>query len=341
MYKISVIVPVYKKQEQLPLSLESLAAQTVFEGIQLILVDDGSPDDCGKICDEFASGHENTVVIHRENGGVSAARNSGLDAATGEYVGFVDADDTLAPDYFENLLCAAEKFGCDMAFGSMTLIWAGEKRPGKLWYKKDTVLDKAAVSGDFARHMLSDGSQNTACTKLIRRSVIENNGIRFPAGVKIGEDKRFVLQLLPHISSAVCTGEKGYFYLDVPTSAMHSGKKMQELLANEEEEIRLFTALGLDEKIVREEKAAFLFYELADFLQRSLIGGISNAYKAIRLNFKSDALMQAVDPGLAFVKKNNGKIYGMLASAFETRSKLKTLFVLLVQKAINERNSKR
>ncbi len=341
MKKLSVIIPVYKKQEQLPETLKSLAAQTVFDDIELILVDDGSPDGCGRICDEFAKQHKNTVVIHKENGGVSTARNAGLEAATGEYIGFIDADDTVAPDYFEKLLNAIEKNSCDMAFGAMTLIWAGEYRRGKMWYKKDTVLDRNDIINSFARRMLIDGSQNAVWSKLMRHDIIERKKIRFPVGIKIGEDKQFVLEFLKHCNSAVCTGDYGYFYLDVPSGAMHSNKKMLELLASYEDEVELFTELGLDEKTVREEKSAYLFYELADFLQRSLSCSLAQAKVTVKEHFENIELMAKIDTGLSFVKQNNGRIYSMLADAFAARSALKTICVLLLQKAINERGGRK
>ena len=113
MYSLSVIVPVYNAEKYLKKTLESLAAQTVADSMQIILVDDGSADSSPDICDEFASKHPDTVVIHRENGGVSAARNAGIKEAIGEYIGFVDADDTIAPDYYEKLLNAAKENDCD------------------------------------------------------------------------------------------------------------------------------------------------------------------------------------------------------------------------------------
>lgn len=341
MFKISVIVPVYKKQEQLPDALKSLAAQTVFEDIQLILVDDGSPDACGKICDEFARKNSNTVVIHKENGGVSSARNAGLDAATGEYIGFVDADDTVSPDYFENLLKAVQKGNCDMAFGTMTLIWSGEHRRGRIWYGDGTVLDKNEIINGFARRMLTDGSQNSACTKLIKRSTIKENNIRFPVGIKIGEDKQFVLGVLKHCSSAVCAGVYGYFYLDVASSAMHSDKKMLELLDSYEYEVELFCDIGLNEKTVREEKSVYLFHELADFLQRNLSCSRAQAKEAVKQSFENEILMEKIDESLKLVKQNSGRIYNMLADAFSVRSVRRTLFVLGLQRAINERGGRK
>lgn len=335
MYKISVIVPVYKAEKYLPDCLNSIAAQTVFDKIQLILVDDGSPDSCGKICDDFAAYHTNTVVIHKENGGVSTARNAGLDAAQGEYIGFVDADDTIAADYYEKLLSAIEKSGSDLAFGSMTFIYKGRKREWSCWYPSGTVLNTVMLK-DYLLKMITNGNQNSVCVKLLKRKIIEKEQIKFPVGVKIAEDKMFVIDYLRCCRSAVCTGDCGYYYMDVGSSAMHSDKKMQELLSAYDNETEKFVSLGIDRQTVVEKKAVFLFGELADFLQRCYSASFSNAKTAVKKHFANQELMDHIDEGLACVKANNGRIYNMLADAFAKRNVTKTLFVLAVQNIITK-----
>lgn len=106
---ISVIVPVYRVEPFLPRCLDSLRNQT-YRNLEILLVDDGSPDNCGKICDEYAEKDHRFRVIHKENGGLSSARNAGLDAATGEFIGFVDSDDWIAPQMYETLLSALIKW---------------------------------------------------------------------------------------------------------------------------------------------------------------------------------------------------------------------------------------
>ncbi|MBR2885046.1 MAG: glycosyltransferase [Clostridia bacterium] len=332
MFKISVIVPVYKAEKYLPACLKSISEQTVFGKIQLILVDDGSPDSCGKICDEFASAHANTVVIHKKNGGVSAARNAGLDVARGEYIGFVDADDTVAPDYYEKLLAAIENSGSDMAFGAFTLVFRGEHRPSAPWSNKNVTVTPSA----FAERMLDDGSQNSVWSKLFRASVIKENKIYFPFGIKIGEDKLFVLNFLKHCSWAVSAEGNGYFYRDVGSSAMHSDKKMQELLSVYDIETEVFVRLGIDRQTVVEKKAVFLFGELADFLQRCYAISWMQARRAVKEAFGDEELMAHMDKGLDYVRKNNGRIYNMLADAFGKRNVTKTLLTLAIQNIITK-----
>jgi len=104
---ISVIVPVYKTEKYLPKAVRSLMNQT-YENLEIILVDDGSPDNCGKMCDEFAAGDKRIKVIHKKNGGVATARNAGVAAATGEWLGWMDSDDWLEPDMFEYMVARVQ-----------------------------------------------------------------------------------------------------------------------------------------------------------------------------------------------------------------------------------------
>ena len=106
---ISVIVPIYDVESYLPKCVESVLRQT-YTNLEIILVDDGSPDNSGKICDDFAARDPRVRVIHKENGGLSSARNAGLDAAHGEYITFLDSDDWIAEDAYEHLLSVLRKY---------------------------------------------------------------------------------------------------------------------------------------------------------------------------------------------------------------------------------------
>lgn len=116
MSKVSVIIPVYKVQEYLDECLNSMDRQT-YKDFELILVDDGSPDFCGEICEEYAKNHDNTKVIHQENAGLSQARNNGVKIASGDYIIFVDSDDYVTDDYIDYLVNLAEKYDADVAIG--------------------------------------------------------------------------------------------------------------------------------------------------------------------------------------------------------------------------------
>ncbi len=112
-YKISVIVPVYKVEKYLNKCVDSIINQT-YKNLEIILVDDGSPDNCGKICDEYSKKDNRIKVIHKENGGLSSARNAGLEIATGDYIGFVDSDDWIEKSMYSDMLNCAVKNNADV-----------------------------------------------------------------------------------------------------------------------------------------------------------------------------------------------------------------------------------
>ncbi len=191
---ISLIIPVYRAEAYLPATLASVLAQT-YTDWECILVDDGSPDSSGEICDRFAAEDARFRVIHQANGGVSAARNAGLAAASGEFAAFVDADDQLDPAYMERL-SAAMTDGVDLVFCDFVRVDpAGE------------VLYSAAFAGKLsdllAEHPAScipctdrslaalwtAGALSTSCIKLYRRSILDH---RFDSGLSYAEDSLFV-----------------------------------------------------------------------------------------------------------------------------------------------------
>ena len=113
---VSVIVPIYKIPEYLSCCIDSILAQT-YPDFELILVDDGSPDDCGRICDDYAKRDNRIKVVHKVNGGLTSARNAGLEVAKGEWIMHVDGDDWIEPDMIESLIEAAQITGADMVIG--------------------------------------------------------------------------------------------------------------------------------------------------------------------------------------------------------------------------------
>ena len=115
-YDVSVVVPIYRVERYLDDCVRSLLAQTLGERLQIVLVDDGSPDRCGEIADGYAARYGNVTCVHRENGGLGPARNSGIDTACGEYVGFVDSDDWVDSDMYKGLLDRARETGADAVY---------------------------------------------------------------------------------------------------------------------------------------------------------------------------------------------------------------------------------
>ena len=133
MKKISVIVPVYNAEEFLPQCLDSILAQTLTE-LEIICIDDGSPDNSGKILDDYAKKDNRIIVIHQNNGGVSLARNTGIKNAAGKYIGFVDPDDWIDKDFYQNLYQAAEDYQADIV-GTGFCSFKNNKKKTNIFYK--------------------------------------------------------------------------------------------------------------------------------------------------------------------------------------------------------------
>lgn len=203
--KISVIVPVYKVEKYLKKCVDSIINQT-YKNLEIILVDDGSPDSCGRICDEYAERDSRIKVIHKENGGLSSARNAGLDIASGDYIAFVDSDDRIAPDAYENLISAlGERVDSIANFMYERERESGETFPSVVPHTKDDIISSEAYVGELMMHV----GDVSACTKLFPREVIA--GTRFAVGI-LNEDLLFMLEIATKIKEIVFVGKVGYYY---------------------------------------------------------------------------------------------------------------------------------
>ena len=158
---ISVIVPVYKVERYLHECVHSLLAQT-FSDIEVILVDDGSPDGCGAICDAYAKSDSRVCVIHQKNGGLSCARNTGIAHARGEYLCFVDSDDYVAPDYCETLYAMLKDSDCDFSVCGVCRFQDGVQPNPVSSQEQNCVIDNV----DFLRMHLEKKSEFGVWTKL-------------------------------------------------------------------------------------------------------------------------------------------------------------------------------
>lgn len=209
MPKISFILPIYKVYEYLPNAINSLLNQTM-EDWEAILVDDGSPDKCGRLCDEAAKNDRRFRVIHQENQGVSAARNAGLDAAKGEYIHFFDPDDYIEPTMAEELYDVAESQNADIViFGICDEYYDAD---GKLinFMMYNPPIDGVQKNEPCKRLFPQLASSYLIMHKLYRRSLIENAGLRF-TDHKIAEDGVFWVQLLGTSPDCI-VGLKRAFY---------------------------------------------------------------------------------------------------------------------------------
>lgn len=220
---ISVIVPVYNSEKYLKRCIDSILNQT-YKAIELILVDDGSPDNCGKICDEYAKKDKRVRVIHKTNAGVSAARNSGLEIALGNYATFVDSDDYIEPEMYSNMMEKVHQYNCDVVmcdcikdFTDHSEIYTHDIRAG--------FYDKEQLVNEYYPHLLMMENVEypatiSNCLILFNRNKFGN--LRYVVGVRYSEDLLFGAQLVYNTDSFYYMKEQAYYhYYMNPTSATH------------------------------------------------------------------------------------------------------------------------
>ncbi len=204
---VSVIVPIYNAEKYVRRCVESILQQT-YEDLEILLVDDGSTDSGGAICDELAGKDERVRVWHVENGGVASARNKGLDACRGAYVAFVDADDYLEPDFVESLLGLLHRDHTVVAVCANNTARDAVKM-------EECVMD---VEKDFSYSKYMFGC--FVWGKVYRREILK--GLRFQEDVKVGEDTLFFGQVLARLSQLSYTDRILYHYMSNEGSAVHS-----------------------------------------------------------------------------------------------------------------------
>lgn len=218
---VSVIVPVYKTEAYLCKCLDSITAQTM-NNIEIILVDDGSPDNCGAICDAYAAKDDRITVIHQQNAGASAARNAGLERATGRYLAFVDSDDWLEADMYEYLVCLAEKNGADMV--QCGIIWEESGRAEAQFVLPEdvSICSVRAFTQEDWKNL-----SNSASNKLYRSEAAQN--VRFSEGCTWGEDLLYNIEVLLRAERVILGREAKYHYVQHPDSACHTQVGLENL----------------------------------------------------------------------------------------------------------------
>ena len=213
--KISIVVPVYNMEKYLERCVNSLLAQT-YKNIEIILVDDGAKDSSPEMCDQYAKTDARIKVIHKPNGGLSSARNAGLDAATGDYIGFVDSDDYVSPEMYARLAERLENSDCDIA--NVMYVRADEEgntTPSKVPHN----TDKEISALQFARELMLHTGDVSVWSKLFKAEIFD--GIRFPEG-KLNEDLLVMLDVLRKVEKIAFVAHVGYYYF-VRSGSISSG----------------------------------------------------------------------------------------------------------------------
>lgn len=232
---ISVIVPVYNTSERLNNCIDSLIGQSL-KDIEIILVDDGSTDDSGAICDRYAESDTRVRVIHKVNAGQGLARNDAIDIASGDYIAFVDSDDYLDLDCYEKVKNRLLETDADIcSFGYMQ-----HNSDGRICYKAnvyDRVFATDQIKDEFILHFFGDETDDSelsgvfACMSVYKRSIIEDNHIRFQSErVILSEDAVFNLDYCKYVSKAVTMSDCFYHYWisDNSFTMVYSPERLQK-----------------------------------------------------------------------------------------------------------------
>lgn len=244
---ISVVIPIYQVEKYLPTCINSILNQT-YSNLEIILVDDGSPDNCPAICDEFALKDSRIKVIHQKNGGLSSARNTGIEIAQGEYIGFIDSDDFIAPNFYEYLLNNALTHHADIS--ECGFIKVAEDNMNSFTFPP---IDNAIVSvtnniGALERLFSEDFNTyvNTVVVwnKLYKRSLFQS--IRYPLN-KISEDEFTTYKLLYGVHQFVTSSALLHAYVQRSSSIMGKtfSSKRFDLFDAYEEAISFFDKFSL------------------------------------------------------------------------------------------------
>ena len=222
---LSVIVPVYKTEKYLKRCVDSILCQT-YSDLEVILVDDGSPDACPQICDSYQEKDARVVVLHQKNAGVSAARNAGLDHASGAYITFVDSDDYIEPNMYSSMMQTAQKYSCDVVlcdcikeFPDHKELYTHDIRPG--FYDKNQLID------EYYPHLLIMENVEYPATisncLLVFRNDKKFSNIRYIEGIRYSEDLLFGAQLMRQADNFFyMKGSAFYHYYMNPSSATHT-----------------------------------------------------------------------------------------------------------------------
>ena len=239
MSTVSIIVPIYKVEDYIRECIDSILAQT-YPDFELILVDDGSPDDCGRICDDYAKGDNRIKVVHKVNGGISSARNAGLEVAKGEWIMHVDGDDWIEPDMIESLIEAAQITGADMVIGDFV-----KYGPSAGYNKLPTwSSDKKKSMTNYIAYVMT-----TIWGSIAKRSLYADHSLKSPDGISYCEDFHLIVRLCHFVNKIVNVHRPFYHYRYRPTSIVSNMSRKTE--ADEQwvyqDTIRFFKEQGVYE----------------------------------------------------------------------------------------------
>lgn len=267
MVYVSVIIPVYNAEKYLPACITSLLNQTIQE-IEFIFVNDGSTDNSQSLLEMYQQSDSRIILINQDNQGVSVARNNGMAIAQGDYIGFVDADDTITPEYYHKLFTAALDNRTDIVFSNFIQELDGLHIQFKLPFPAGVALKKDYIETTLLPYMFAEDGLNTCCTKLYKRELLHQNAVHFPQGIALGEDGFFNLQAFHYATSVMYLDFSGYFYREVTGSATRNLLEkdyFQRALQVYQFDIKKVIPLSVSDKVLQKQKSIRLANKVVSY----------------------------------------------------------------------------
>jgi glycosyltransferase involved in cell wall biosynthesis len=310
MDKISIITPVYNTQKYLRRCIESILLQS-YSNIELLLIDDGSTDESGLICDEYATKDPRVKVFHTSNGGPSKARNLGLENVTGDYILFVDSDDWVDENFVSHYMCDNYQ-AYDAIFG----MWDIQTNKGVY---NPSMLDKPYIGDDFAKAVIDLSGKYSFelnCNKMLRTEIVKKHHIRFIEGIHSNEDDIFTYDYAKYITKFIVLPEAHYHevYLDefdrhlsariLPIETIYITNKMA-----------VNSALKIsDNPLWIEYQNERLFYRLASSIMKNIANNVHNISLCEFKKYIKEAHMMRIKYNKHIVNKHreNYKIWSIL-----------------------------
>lgn len=225
-FMISIIVPIYKVEKYLDKCVNSILNQT-YKDLEIILVDDGSPDNCPEMCDDFAKRDSRVKVVHKQNGGLMSARQAGLRVSKGDYVGFVDGDDWIEPDMYMHFHNAVSKYNSDIIVSEFYFDFGDEQNSSsqnlsKPFFTKDEMINEIYPVMLFKPPYYNFGINPCCWAKLFKKELLEKCLYSIPTEIKIGEDTAFTYPCLIYANSMAYVDKPCYHYMDSRDGSMTS-----------------------------------------------------------------------------------------------------------------------
>jgi len=278
---ISIIVPIYNVEKYLSECIESLINQT-YKNIEIILVDDGSQDNCGKICDEYAKKDNRIIVIHKKNGGLSDARNKGIEIAKGEYLIFVDSDDFVSNRFVEKLYQMILENNCEIAICDYLQFENEIPKDENIQVEVEILSNIEVLDRVYDENV----KMIIACNKLYKKELF--NTIRYPYG-KVNEDQFTTYKIIYKANKIAISNEKLYYYRFNSNSIMGSkfNEKRLHILEALEERMQFYKGKSLDE-LYKKTEISYLDTIITLYtLVRQNISNSSKIHQKLVKDFKS------------------------------------------------------